>query len=246
MYEVGRDETSEDRDGGAVAVLALWDPGFTTGSCYTGTAPTGRTGRRRAGVTARHAAASPWCLSSPPLPSHGRRQGTERLCTWAGAQPCCPPPRLSLLINPPGRSSRPAAPRRAGPARRRRPRLAAWSWRCPRQGWRRWRGAGSCRRDLRSAGENGSVGAPGAPPAPRAHSLWGPGEQHGMGGTLPSAPLPAPGGDPPQRPITSTWRGPSPAPHYSTPGQPIPAQCSGSPHAPHPGPIPAACYRPAR
>lgn len=78
------------------------------------------------------------------------------------------PSPAALHINPPGSSCHPAGRWRAGPAPRRHPRLAAWSWRCRPPGWRWRRGAGSRRRDLRSEGQTwGAVAAPGAPPAPR-------------------------------------------------------------------------------
>lgn len=103
------------------------------------------------------------------LPSHGRCCGGDRLCPRPRAGPQCPlPPPAALHINPPGSSCHPAGCRRAGPAPRRHPRLAAWSWRCRPPGWRWRRGARSRRRDLRSEGQTwGAVAAPGAPPAPR-------------------------------------------------------------------------------
>lgn len=57
-------------------------------------------------------------------------------------------------------------------------------------------------------GEKWVRGGSGSTPSAWAHSLRGPGEQHGVGGTLPSAPFPARGGDPAQYPIPSACRGP--------------------------------------
>lgn len=131
--------------------------GFTTGSCRTATAPAGRAGWRGGGTVL----AGAWA-GRPASGTRGQSHPCPPMGDAAAETDFAPSRRpdlgarsSALHINPPGCSCRPAGRRRAGPAPRRRPRPAAWSWRCQPPGWRWRRGAGSCRRDLRSAGRRG-------------------------------------------------------------------------------------------
>lgn len=148
-----------ERDGGAAAVPALWDPchgGFTTGSCCMGTAPVGRAERGGTGAAApQHGLADPalapvpWCSLTHTGDAAVGTDFTPRRGLDLGARS----PPAALHINPPGSSCRPAGRRRAGPALQTHPRLAAWSWCCQRPGWLWRRAAGSRRRHLRSKGQ---------------------------------------------------------------------------------------------